>query len=143
MPVSLFLKFPATILQISPKASKASSVVSSGSMPNIREAIRFAAFDEHRKIQTPRSLPARPTIAVNSEVVTWVPGGATVASLFSMAEKTSHVASCNNFGQFSRPWVYSLCAGRPVLSKDGVGRWPPSGGCSENFMVVSKVIGAN
>lgn len=109
IPGNLFLKLPATILQISPKASKVSSVVSGRSIPNIFEAIKFAALDEQRKTQTPRSLPARPTIAVNSQVATSVCGGADVAMLLSIAEKTSHAASRNSSGQFSR--VRSSCSG--------------------------------
>lgn len=152
IPGNLFLKLPATILQISPKASKVSSVVSGRSIPNIFEAIKFAALDEQRKTQTPRSLPARPTIAVNSQVATSVCGGADVAMLLSIAEKTSHAASRNSSGQFSRVrsscsgtatcWGITICKGTTTSGLFASGRSVlPAISIGEIFMVDSKVIG--
>jgi len=64
MPEILFLKLPATMLQISPSASDISSPTLSGSMPSILEAMSTADFPSQRTLSTPHNCPANPTMEV-------------------------------------------------------------------------------
>src|SRR5271166_3749426 len=91
-PAILFLKFPATMLQISPNASEMSGPTLSISTPSIFDAMRAAASCWQRTLITPQSIPARPTIAVtfrraDGSVVDEVNWDA------SMVSNTSRVAS--------------------------------------------------
>src|SRR5208282_3410750 len=98
-PAILFLKLPATILQISPNASHTSGPIWSGSSPSIFEAMMALDFALHLMLITPQSCPASPTIAVTSrgswegaDAVSWQP---------NMSSNTSRTAISSTASQHS------------------------------------------
>src|SRR5579863_9799825 len=69
-PAIFALKLPATMLQSSPRASRALAGLETASSPSIRAASLTAVAREQRIMVMPQRAPAMPTIAV------WPPVGA-------------------------------------------------------------------
>src|ERR1700743_534269 len=77
-PEILALKFPATMLQSSPRASRALAGLETASSPRMSAASFVAGGAVQRMVVMPQSAPAMPTMAV------WPPVGASVGAELSV-----------------------------------------------------------
>src|SRR5580692_10477977 len=95
IPVSLFLKLPATMLLISPTASNICLSPGGIFAPSMRDAIDAADLAVHRRLTRPQSWPASPTMAMSS------PDDDSESPLlcslqFNMSSNTSRAANSSN-----------------------------------------------
>src|ERR1700761_424223 len=91
-PVIFALKFPATMLQSSPRASRALAGLETASSPSMSAASLVAVVRVQRMVVIPQSAPAMPTIAVWPPVGASVGVGLSVRRTLAIISKTSSAA---------------------------------------------------
>src|ERR1700722_13679420 len=91
-PVILALKLPATMLQSSPRASRALAGLETASSPSMSAASLVAVVRVQRMVVMPQRAPAMPTIAVWPPVGASAGAGLSVRRTLAIISKTSRAA---------------------------------------------------